>query len=91
MLILSRLRNYTRSGATGRWREAGFLISAKEIATMFAKVTAKLQVTFPARLLEELAVKPGGRIELQEGPGMATSATREDDKTTGWKVPRLAA
>ena len=32
---------------------------------MFIKVTAKRQVTFPARVLEALGVKPGDRIELQ--------------------------
>jgi AbrB family looped-hinge helix DNA binding protein len=33
---------------------------------MFVKVTAKRQVTFPARVLEALGVKPGDQIELQE-------------------------
>ena len=32
---------------------------------MFIKVTARRQVTFPARVLEALGVKPGDRIELQ--------------------------
>jgi len=32
---------------------------------MFIKVTAKRQVTFPARVLEALGVRPGDRIELQ--------------------------
>ena len=36
---------------------------------MFVKVTAKRQVTFPARVLEALGVKPGDRLELEEGPG----------------------
>jgi AbrB family looped-hinge helix DNA binding protein len=35
---------------------------------MFVKITAKRQVTFPARVLEALGVKPGDRIELEEGP-----------------------
>ncbi|MGH8611586.1 MAG: AbrB/MazE/SpoVT family DNA-binding domain-containing protein [Gammaproteobacteria bacterium] len=33
---------------------------------MFVKITAKRQVTFPARVLEALGVKPGDQIELQE-------------------------
>jgi AbrB family looped-hinge helix DNA binding protein len=36
---------------------------------MFVKITSKRQVTFPARVLEALGVKPGERIELEEGPG----------------------
>jgi len=43
-------------------------VRKKEIATMFVKITAKRQVTFPARVLEALGVKPGDRIELEEGP-----------------------
>ena len=35
---------------------------------MFVKITAKRQVTFPARVLDALGVKPGDRIELEEGP-----------------------
>ncbi len=35
---------------------------------MLIKVTSKRQVTFPAKVLEELGVKPGDQIELQEGP-----------------------
>ena len=35
---------------------------------MFVKVTAKRQVTFPARVLDALGVKPGDRLELEEGP-----------------------
>lgn len=34
---------------------------------MFVKVTAKRQVTFPARVLEALGVRPGDRIEIREG------------------------
>ena len=36
---------------------------------MFVKVTAKSQVTFPARVPDALGAQPGDRIELQEGPG----------------------
>lgn len=35
---------------------------------MFVKITSKRQVTFPARVLEAMGVKPGDRLELQEGP-----------------------
>ncbi len=35
---------------------------------MFVKVTAKRQVTFPAHVLDALGVKPGDRIEIEEGP-----------------------
>lgn len=33
---------------------------------MLVKITVKRQVTFPARVLEALGVKPGDQIELQE-------------------------
>ena len=33
---------------------------------MFVKVTSKRQVTFPAKVLDALGVKPGDQIELQE-------------------------
>jgi len=35
---------------------------------MIVKITAKRQVTFPARVLTALGVQPGDRIELVEGP-----------------------
>lgn len=35
---------------------------------MFVKITSKRQVTFPARVLEALGVKPGDRLELEESP-----------------------
>ena len=35
---------------------------------MLVRVTSKRQVTFPARVLDALGVRPGDRIELQEGP-----------------------
>ena len=35
---------------------------------MFVRITSKRQVTFPARVLEALGVKPGDQIELEEGP-----------------------
>ena len=33
---------------------------------MYVKITSKRQVTFPARVLEALGVKPGDQLELQE-------------------------
>ena len=52
-----------------------------EAATMFVKITAKRQVTFPARVLEALGVKPGDRIELEEGPGGFVLRARQVDRT----------
>ena len=46
---------------------------------MLLKITAKRQATFPARVLDTLGVKPGDRIELQEGPdGFVLRARRID-------------
>ena len=33
---------------------------------MIVKITSKRQVTFPARVLDELGVGPGDRLELKE-------------------------
>ncbi len=35
---------------------------------MLIKITTKRQVTFPAKVLEALGVKPGDQLELQESP-----------------------
>ena len=35
---------------------------------MYVKITSKRQVTFPARVLAALGVRPGDQLELQEGP-----------------------
>jgi AbrB family looped-hinge helix DNA binding protein len=35
---------------------------------MVLKVTSKRQVTFPARVLDALGVRPGDQIEISEGP-----------------------
>ena len=35
---------------------------------MLIRITSKRQATFPSRVLDALGVKPGDRIELQEGP-----------------------
>ncbi len=34
---------------------------------MIIKITAKRQVTFPARVLDSLGVQPGDSLELREG------------------------
>ena len=35
---------------------------------MLVKITARRQVTLPARVLDALGVKPGDRIQLEETP-----------------------
>ncbi len=35
---------------------------------MLVKITAKRQVTFPSKVLQALGVKPGDRLEIEEGP-----------------------
>ena len=35
---------------------------------MIVKITSKRQVTFPARVLDAMGVKPGDRLELTESP-----------------------
>ena len=46
---------------------------------MIIRVTAKRQVTFPARVLEALGVQPGDRLELHEAPeGYLLRAQRID-------------
>lgn len=46
---------------------------------MIIKITAKRQVTFPARVLEALGVKPGDRLEIEESPcGFILRARRID-------------
>lgn len=48
---------------------------------MFVKITAKRQVTFPARVLEALGVKPGDRIQLEEGPEGFVLRARHIDRS----------
>jgi len=48
---------------------------------VFLKITAKRQVTFPARVLEALGVKPGDRIELEERPEGLVLRARHIDRT----------
>ena len=35
---------------------------------MLVKITSKRQVTFPARVLDALGLKPGDRLRLEESP-----------------------
>ena len=35
---------------------------------MIVKITSKRQVTFPARVLDAMGVKPGDQLEITEGP-----------------------
>ena len=35
---------------------------------MLLKITSKRQVTFPARVLDAMGLKPGDRLELSESP-----------------------
>jgi AbrB family looped-hinge helix DNA binding protein len=48
---------------------------------MLVKITAKRQVTFPAKVLEALGVKPGDRLELEEGPDGFVLRPRRIDPT----------
>ena len=48
---------------------------------MFLKITAKRQVTLPARALEALGVKPGDRIELEERPEGFVLRARHIDRS----------
>ncbi len=48
---------------------------------MLVKVTAKRQVTFPARVLDALGVGPGDHLELEEGPDGFTLRPRRIDPT----------
>ena len=56
-------------------------VHTREIATVFRKITAKLQVALPARVLEALGVKPGDRIKLEESPGGFVLRARHIDRT----------
>jgi AbrB family looped-hinge helix DNA binding protein len=48
---------------------------------MFVKITAKRQVTFPARVLDALGVKPGDVLELEKGPDGYVLRARAVDRT----------
>ena len=52
---------------------------------MLLKVTSKRQVTFPAKVLESLGVKPGDHIEIVEGPaGFLLKPKRYDPSMYGY-------
>ena len=48
---------------------------------MFLKITAKRQLTLPARVLEALGVMPGDRIELEERSEGFVLRARHIDRT----------
>ena len=48
---------------------------------MIVKITAKRQVTFPARVLDALGVQPGDQLEIEQGPGGFTLRPRRIDPT----------
>ena len=48
---------------------------------MVVKITAKRQVTFPARVLKALGVGPGDQLELVEGPDGFVLRPRRIDPT----------
>ena len=48
---------------------------------MFVKITAKRQVTFPARVLDALGVKPGDVLELEKGLDGYVLRARAVDRT----------
>ena len=51
---------------------------------MLIKITAKRQVTFPARVLEDLGVGPGDRLELrEESNGYLLRPLRVDESLLG--------
>ena len=56
---------------------------------MIVKITAKRQVTFPARVLDAMGVGPGDSLELEEGPdGFILRPRRIDYSLLGTlKVP----
>ncbi len=56
---------------------------------MIVKITAKRQVTFPARVLDAMGVGPGDSLELEEGPdGFILRPRRIDRSRLGTlKVP----
>ena len=48
---------------------------------MIVKITSKRQVTFPARVLDTLGVKPGDHLEIREGPDGFTLHPRRIDRS----------
>ena len=48
---------------------------------MIVKITSKRQVTFPAKVLDALGVKPGDQLEIQPGPDGFIIRPRRIDPT----------
>ena len=48
---------------------------------MIVQITAKCQITLPARVLEALGVQPGDRLELRESPQGLLLRPRRIDHT----------
>jgi len=58
---------------------------------MIVKITAKRQVTFPARVLDAMGVKPGDRLELTESPdGYLIRPKRIDPSRLGTLRDKIA-
>ena len=59
---------------------------------MIVKITSKRQVTFPARVLDELGVGPGDQLELKETKeGFILKARRVDFSKLGWLKDKIPA
>ena len=57
---------------------------------MIVKITSKRQVTFPARVLEELGVGPGDQLELEEVPdGFMLRPRRVDPSLLGYLADKI--
>ena len=48
---------------------------------MVVKITSKRQVTFPARVLDALGVRPGDQLELEESPNGFLLRPRRIDRS----------
>jgi len=59
---------------------------------MIVKLTAKRQVTFPARVLDELGVRPGDHLQLEESPdGWLLRPRRVDENLLGGLRDKVAS
>ena len=59
---------------------------------MLVKITSKRQVTFPARVLDAMGVRPGDWLELDEGPdGFNLRPRRIDTSLLGGLRDRIPA
>ena len=58
---------------------------------MIVKITAKRQVTLPAKFLDAMGVKPGDRLEITEGPdGFILRPNRIDYSRLGTLKDKVA-